>query len=376
MLPDVPPGPKTVGNVGLKLENHPAACPRRRGHQGQEAQVPRPEKGDDQQGHKEDQRRAKVTHQGQASHAEAAEEDGKNQVSPGKQPVQRGSAGKNKGNLHKLRGLESNGAKGDPVLGPENPGAQHHIENQQQAGKHGHRPAQGHRGLQVPQQQAQHQKHRDARDHTDGLGQQGLRGIGRRHGKGNGTQKKGDGLRLKGRSLQRAVEQIGPPHGRHENAKGHPDHGDLRALPVGQALHCHHDLENGQVSQGSAGAQGPLGHPPAHRLLLLLADGVERQADAAQVNDVPCLHRHGVGDFLSVEPGSVLGLQGLEFPAPLVVPQQGRMAAGDGGKIQTDIRPSPPSNGVLPMAQVQTGPISQGEPPPDFLSGFLPEQGH
>ena len=57
----------------------------------------------------------------------------KNQVSPGKQPVQRGSAGKNKGNLHKLRGLESMGPREIQFLAPKKiRGAQHHIENQQQ----------------------------------------------------------------------------------------------------------------------------------------------------------------------------------------------------------------------------------------------------
>ena len=88
------------------------------------------------------------------------------------------------------------------------------------------------------------------------------------------------------------------------------------------------------------------------------------------------MHRHGVGDLLAVEAGAVFRLQGLELPVALVVPEQGGVAAGDGGEVQAHVGPGPPAQGVLPVAQVQPGAVAQGEPAPDLLPGFLPEQGH
>ena len=123
VLPDVVPGPEAIGDVGLVLQDHPAPGPCRRGHEGQKAHVAGAQEGNDQQGHEEDEGRAEVTHQGQTAHAEAAEENGKDQISPGKEPVQRGRAGEDKGDLHELRGLEADGADGDPVLGTEDAGA-------------------------------------------------------------------------------------------------------------------------------------------------------------------------------------------------------------------------------------------------------------
>ena len=372
------PGPEAVGNVGLELEDHPSPRPGGGGHKAHKPNVPRPEEGDDQKGHKEDEGGTKVTHQGQAAHTEAAEEDGKDQVSPGKEPVQGGRPGEDEGDLHKLRGLKADGADMDPVPGPEELGTKEHVEDQQQAGKDGHRPAQGDRGFQVPQQHAEHQEHHNARNDADGLGEQIGRVIGCRHREGEGAEEEGYGLHLKGRALHGAVDQVGHPHGRHEDGKGPGDHHHLLGLPPRDALGGHHDLKHRQVPQGAAWAQGAFRHPPAHGLLPLfgLTDGVELHAHAPQVNDVPGFQGGGVGDFFPVEPGAVFGLQGLEFPVSLIVPEQGGVAAGDGGKIQADIDPGSPADGILPMAQVQLGPVGQGEPAPDLFARLLPEQGH
>ena len=280
MLPHMAPGPEAVGNVGLELEDHPSPRPGGGGHKAHKPNVPRPEEGDDQKGHKEDEGGTKVTHQGQAAHTEAAEEDGKDQVSPGKEPVQGGRPGEDEGDLHKLRGLKADGADMDPVPGPEELGTKEHVEDQQQAGKDGHRPAQGDRGFQVPQQHAEHQEHHNARNDADGLGEQIGRVIGCRHREGEGAEEESYGLHLKGRALHGAVDQVGHPHGRHEDGKGPGDHHHLLDLPPRDALDGHHDLKHRQVPQGAAWAQGAFRHPPAHGLFPLfgLTDGVELHA--------------------------------------------------------------------------------------------------
>ncbi len=85
----------------------------------------------------------------------------KNQVSPGKQPVQRGSAGKNKGNLHKLRGLESMGPR-EISSWPRKIRDQHHIEKI--SSRQVNRPPASRDTVDFrSRQQARHQKHRDAR---------------------------------------------------------------------------------------------------------------------------------------------------------------------------------------------------------------------
>ena len=90
VLPHMAPGPEAVGNVGLELEDHPSPRPGGGGHKAHKPNVPRPEEGDDQQGHKEDEGGTKVTHQGQAAQAYAGEQDEQPQVPLVEEPLQGG----------------------------------------------------------------------------------------------------------------------------------------------------------------------------------------------------------------------------------------------------------------------------------------------
>ena len=51
------------------------------------------------------------------------------------------------------------------------------------------------------------------------------------------------------------------------------------------------------------------------------------------------------------------------------------MAAGNGGKVQVHVGPLSAAEGVFPVAQLQPGPVGQGQPAPDLLAGLLPEDG-
>ena len=145
---------KPIGYVRLKVQDDAAGKTGCGCHHDDGRQIAGAQKGDTQERYKEDQRRTEIAHQCQTSHAVSGEQHRKNQVSLGKEPVQRSGACQDKGNFDKFRWLESDRADGHPVFGAENTLAQHQIKGQQSGCRHSHRPAQLDRQAQIAQDQA------------------------------------------------------------------------------------------------------------------------------------------------------------------------------------------------------------------------------
>ena len=178
------PRGEAAQNIGLELYDDPRAKGRAAADEGQSCGVPGAEIGDDQEGHKEDGRRAEVAHQPQQADAHAGEHDEQRQVPAAEQPFQRGGACKNIADLGDLRGLEGYTAQGDPVGRAEFSLAQHQRDPQQADGPGSHEPAALFHPFQIPQEQTQRQKQAHAQNDGQKLLGKAPRCAGSRHRKG------------------------------------------------------------------------------------------------------------------------------------------------------------------------------------------------
>ena len=151
ILPHMAVNGKAVCHIGPEVNDDKACKPGGGGHKGDGRQVAGAEKGNGQEGHKEDQRCAEVAHQRQAAHAIGGKDQGEDQVSPGKHPVQRGGAYQNKDHFDQLRGLEGDGADDHPVFCAKEPLTQQDVESKQRRRSDGRRPAKLLCQVQVPQ---------------------------------------------------------------------------------------------------------------------------------------------------------------------------------------------------------------------------------
>ena len=220
LFPHMAPDRKASQNVGLDAHQGKGTEYRAAADERQGGKVARAQIGDHQEGNKEDGGGAKVTHQSQAAHAGAGQDNEQPQISFAEQPVQGGGSGKDVADLGKLRRLEGESADADPVGRTVFHLAKDERQAQKEDGSGGHEPTDLLYPLQIPEKQPQNQEEDKAQHHREKLFGYCTGRRGRGDGEGQRGQEKGHGLDFKANAAQRAHGDAVQPHYRSQAQKG------------------------------------------------------------------------------------------------------------------------------------------------------------
>ena len=375
----MPPGGEAVGDVGLETQDDPAAKGCRRHHHGDGRQVAGTQEGNAQKGHEEDQRRAEVAHQRQASHTVGGKQNGEDQIPLGEQPVQGSGPGQNKGDLHQLRGLEGERPDGDPVFCAEDALAQHHVKGQQRSGGHSHRPPGPDGQMQVPQHSAHDQKQHHAHDHGNEQLVERARVIGGRHRRAHADEQEHQGLQLIGGPLGRPVYAIQDPGQQRQSAEGDPHRQPILCLSREKYLQKQEGLTQVHQHQSPCLGGAPplllLHPPPGHLGLVGFRGGEEVHLHAAHGDAVPGLQRRRGQGPLSVEQHPAAVVHRVYRPLAPVIPADGGVAPRHGGEVHPHVGAAHPTDHILPVGQVVPGAVGQADKAPHLRCLPIAEQG-
>ena len=189
-------------------------------------------------------------------------------------------------------------------------------------------------------------------------------------------EEKGQRLDLKAGAPQNAVEAVNEPHDQTECRKGDGDrHAGLRAI-CDEQLRTQHDLDEREQQQIEPRRDLPPRTGAFLCLRQLLGGGAGGKGDlyAAHADDVPALNGHMLlrGDLLIVDGQPVLGVQGIDAPLPLFIPEKGGVAAGDGGGLEHHIAAAGAADGILPVVEFTVVAVGQCEPAPGLPLNLAP----
>ena len=194
-------------------------------------------------------------------------------------------------------------------------------DSQQADGPGGHDPAGLLHPLQVPEEQAQHQKqHQPQQDGTELL-EQAPRRAGGRHRQRQCGEEKGDGLHFKAHAAGTAEDRVIQPHHHRQPQEGQGQHRRSFRSGSGNELHTGQHLKYRQPQKGRPHGSGPL--RPAlflQRLPLRYSLGQEHQGYAAQGDGIPQLYRSGGLYALSIDLRATLGAKVIDRPGSVFSP--------------------------------------------------------